>query len=54
MQTKTEKRQGALARLQAQLDSGVKTAKNSFDKIPLDDADKARIKQTMSNIKAKI
>lgn len=43
---KQVRRQGALARLQAQLQSGVKTAKGSRDKkIPLTDQDVKRIEK---------
>ena len=45
----------ALAMLEAQLKSGVKTQKKTSDvKIDLTDADKKRINKEISNLKAKV
>jgi len=48
------RREGALKRLEVQLKSGQKTAKKSFDKIPLTDSDKKRIKNQITILKDKI
>jgi hypothetical protein len=43
MQTKTEKQSGALARLKAQLKSGVKMDQETRQIIPLTEKDKSRV-----------
>lgn len=41
----TDRKKGALERLQKQLESGVKTAKKSTKTVPLTDSDKKRIEK---------
>jgi flagellin-like hook-associated protein FlgL len=49
------RKQSALEMLQAQLKSGVKTKKKTYDeKIPLTDKDKARIEREIKNLKEKL
>jgi len=50
-----QRKQRALEMLQAQLNSGVKTEKKTFDKkVPLTDKDKSRIEREIQNLKNKI
>lgn len=51
---KTDRRQGALARLQGQLKSGQKTAKGGNTSVPLTDSDKARINNEIEVLKTRI
>lgn len=46
-----QRRKNALARLEAQLISGVKTEKKSSKKVPLTDSDKKRIEKEISILK---
>lgn len=48
------RREGALERLEKQLKTNQKTAKKSFDLIPLTDSDKKRIKNQITILKDKI
>jgi hypothetical protein len=51
---KQSRRQGALIRLEAQLESGVKTQKGTTDvKIPLTDSDRKRINKEIAILKSK-
>ena len=46
-----ERQQGALDRLEAQLASGKKTQKKSFDKVALTDSNKKRIQKEINTLK---
>jgi len=50
----TDRRKGALQRLEAQLASGVKTEKKSNKKVPLTESDKNRIQKEMDILKKKV
>jgi len=55
MKTKRRKQQDALARLENQLDTGLKTQKGTKDvKIPLTDKDRVRINREIQIIKEKL
>jgi len=55
MNTKKQLRlQGALERLEAQLDSGVKTVKKTGEKLPLIDSDINRINKEIQSLKKKL
>ena len=51
MKQKTKRQEAALSRLEAQLASGVKTAKKSSDKIKLTESDKTRIGKEIEILK---
>lgn len=51
---KLERKKNALARLEAQLVSGVKTEKKSSKKIPLTDSDKKRIEKEIETLKTRV
>lgn len=48
------RKQSALSRLQTQLSSGVKVAKNSSTLVELSDSDKARINREIVSLKSKL
>lgn len=50
--SKSLRQEGALRRLQAQLDSGVKTKKGTIaEKVPLTESDKRRINKEINQLK---
>lgn len=49
-----QRQKGAFERLEAQLASGVKTAKKTGIKVPLTDADKLRIESEMATLKKRM
>lgn len=54
MSQKSKRQANALARLESQLASGVKTAKKSTDKVKLTEGDKTRIGKEIETLKKKI
>ena len=51
MSQKTNRQANALSRLESQLESGVKTAKKSSEKVKLSESDKNRIGKEIEKLK---